>query len=124
MIIPMSAYRPFRIVLTLTLLAVLLLYSFALVVRPAHAQGTGGTPLETAIDNILTSVKTAVARFAPAVAFISFIVLGLMYMGSSIPVIKDWKEQNPRAFSNVMLGIGVVLLASTISGVLTNLPTQ
>ncbi len=124
MIVSINMRRRFRFVLTISLLAVLIVNFFVLAVLPAHAQAGGASSLETALDDILTAVKNAIAKFAPTVAFISFVLMGIMYMGNSIPVVKDWKESNPRVFSNVMIGIGVVLLASTVSSVLTGLSTQ
>jgi len=47
--------------------------------------------LATAIEQLFGDVQSSAQTFAPIAAVIGFLVLGLMYMGSSWPIIGDWK---------------------------------
>ena len=47
--------------------------------------------LATAIEQFFGDVQTAAQTIAPLIAVIGFIGLGVMYMGSSWPIIGDWK---------------------------------
>ena len=47
--------------------------------------------LSTAIEQFFGDVQTAAQTIAPLIAVIGFIGLGVMYMGSSWPIIGDWK---------------------------------
>lgn len=47
--------------------------------------------LATAIEDLLGDVQTTAQTIAPLVAVIGFIGLGVMYMGSSWPIVGDWK---------------------------------
>ena len=83
----------------------------------AHAQ-TGGDvagSVKTFLDSIMTIIKTA----TPVIATIAFIGLGVMYMGSAIPMIADWKKDNPKAANQVVMGLIFVLLASGAGSLLS-----
>jgi len=72
------------------------------------------------VNNFLSGVTGIVRQVAPFVALLAFIGLGIMYMGASIPMIADWKKDNPKAANSVVLGLIFVLLASGASLLLTN----
>jgi hypothetical protein len=42
-----------------------------------------------------------------------------MYMGSSWPLIGDWKRDNPRAANQVVLGLLFVIAASSITTIIS-----
>ncbi|MBL1137997.1 MAG: hypothetical protein D8M56_22065, partial [Chloroflexi bacterium] len=45
--------------------------------------------------------------------------LPYMYLGSSIPVIAEWKKNNPQASSSVVMGLIFVLLASSVASLIS-----
>ncbi len=47
--------------------------------------------LSQAIQNLFTDIRDVAQIIAPIAAIIGFIGLGIMYMGSSWPIIGDWK---------------------------------
>lgn len=47
--------------------------------------------LTAAIEQFFTEVQGVAQLIAPIVAVIGFLGLGLMYLGSSWPIIGDWK---------------------------------
>jgi hypothetical protein len=46
---------------------------------------------------------------------IGFIGLGVMYMGSSWPLVGDWKKDNPKAANQVVVGLLFVIFASSVT---------
>jgi hypothetical protein len=71
--------------------------------------------LTTEVEAFFNDLKALAQVIAPIVAFLGFCGLGIMYMGSSIPIISDWKRNNPQASSQVVLGLIFVLLASSVA---------
>ena len=76
--------------------------------------------LSTQLDSIFTSLIQIAKNIAPAVGILGFIGLGILYMGSSWPIISTWKQQNPQAVGNVMMGLFFVLFASLIVSIIPN----
>ena len=64
------------------------------------------------IQQGLDQAQNVLAAIAASFAVIAFICLGIMYMGSSIPIVSDWKANNPKAFSNVTVGLILTIVAS------------
>ena len=52
---------------------------------------------------------------APIAAVIGFVGLGIMYMGSSWPLLGDWKKDNPKAASQVVIGLLFVIFAASVT---------
>lgn len=75
--------------------------------------------LRTEIENFFQDVQDLMQVIAPVFAFLGFCGLGLMYMGSSLPVVGDWKKDNPRASSQVIGGLFFILIASTMASVIS-----
>ena len=71
--------------------------------------------LTTEVEAFFNDLKALAQVIAPIVAFLGFVGLGIMYMGSSIPIISDWKRNNPQASSQVVMGLIFVLLASSVA---------
>jgi type IV secretory pathway VirB2 component (pilin) len=71
--------------------------------------------LATAIEQLLGDVQAAAQTVAPLVAVIGFIGLGIMYMGSSWPIVGDWKKDNPKAANQVVVGLLFVIFASSVT---------
>jgi hypothetical protein len=45
--------------------------------------------------------------------------LPYMYMGSSWPLISDWKRDNPKAANQVVIGLLFVVFASSVTALIT-----
>ena len=84
--------------------------------------------LTDAIQQLFTDLQDIAQLIAPIAAVIGFLGLGLMYMGSSWPIIGDWKRDNPKAANQVVIGLLFVVFASgvcvcissgSVSGLLT-----
>lgn len=45
--------------------------------------------------------------------------LPYMYMGSSWPLIGDWKRDNPKAANQVVIGLLFVVFASSVTALIT-----
>jgi type IV secretory pathway VirB2 component (pilin) len=71
--------------------------------------------LSTAIEDLMGDVQGAAQTIAPLVAVIGFIGLGVMYMGSSWPIVGDWKKDNPKAANQVVVGLLFVIFASSVT---------
>ncbi len=71
--------------------------------------------LANEIELFFEDIKALMQVIAPVVAFLGIVGLGLMYMGSSLPIISDWKRNNPQAASQVIMGLFFVLVASTVA---------
>lgn len=79
-----------------------------------NAQTVGDT-----VRSFLCEVYNTVLFAAGVMALIGCLGLALMYFSSTIPVLKQWKEENPRAAGAVVTGMFVLLLVSggTVAGV-------
>ncbi|MDX2137566.1 MAG: hypothetical protein SF123_05680, partial [Chloroflexota bacterium] len=61
---------------------------------PTHSptcQGAALVDLSTAIQDLFGDIQSVAQIIAPIAAVIGFVGLGIMYMGSSWPLIGDWK---------------------------------
>ena len=67
------------------------------------------------IEQWFAEAQTVAQLVAPMAAFLGFIGVGLMYMGSSWPIIGQWKQDNPRAANQVVIGLLFVVAASTLA---------
>jgi len=75
--------------------------------------------VSTAIETFFTDLQGLLQVVAPIFAFLGVVGLGLMYMGSSMPVIGDWKKNNPQAASSVVMGLVFVLFASSVASLIS-----
>lgn len=73
----------------------------------------------TAIEAFFTDIQALAQIIAPIFAFLGVLGLGLMYLGSSFPVISDWKRNNPQAASSIVMGLVFVLLASSVASLIS-----
>lgn len=67
------------------------------------------------IQQLFGDVQGIVQVIAPIAAVIGFIGLGIMYMGSSWPLVGDWKKDNPKAASQVVIGLLFVIFAASVT---------
>jgi phage-related minor tail protein len=75
--------------------------------------------LSTAIQDLFGDIQSVAQVIAPIAAIIGFIGLGIMYMGSSWPLIGDWKRDNPKAANQVVIGLLFVVFASSVTALIT-----
>ncbi len=75
--------------------------------------------LKDAIQKLFTDAKDIAQLIAPLCAVLGFIGLGIMYMGSSWPLISDWKRDNPRAANQVVLGLIFIIVASSVTTIIS-----
>ena len=75
--------------------------------------------LAQAIQDLFNDILTTAQTIAPVVAVIGFIGLGIMYLGSSWPIIGDWKRDNPKASNYVIVGLLFVIFASSVTARIT-----
>jgi len=75
--------------------------------------------LGDAVQELFTDIRGVAQLIAPIAAVIGFLGLGLMYMGSSWPIIGDWKKDNPKAANQVVVGLLFVVFASSVTALIT-----
>lgn len=71
-----------------------------------------------AIRGFITEIQNLLIAIAGSIAVIGVLGLAFMYLGSSLPIISDWKQNNPKAFTNVSIGLLLTVFAAG-GGVLT-----
>jgi len=79
----------------------------------------GRMNLADAVQQLFTDIRDVAQIIAPIVAVIGFVCLGIMYMGSSLPFIADWKKDNPKAANQVVIGLLFVIFASSVTALIT-----
>ena len=75
--------------------------------------------LSDAIQQLFTDIRSTAQIIAPVCAVIGFLGLGIMYLGSSWPIIGDWKKDNPKAANQVVVGLLFVIFASSVTTLIT-----
>ena len=75
--------------------------------------------LSDAIQQLFTDLRNAAQLVAPIAAVLGFLGLGIMYMGSSWPIVGDWKRDNPKAANQVVIGLLFVIFASSVTTLIT-----
>ncbi len=75
--------------------------------------------LSQAIQDLFNDIRDVAQIIAPIAAIIGFIGLGIMYMGSSWPIIGQWKQDNPRAANQVVVGLLFVVFASSVTALVS-----
>lgn len=65
-----------------------------------------------AIIEFVESVQEVLLAISGTVAVIGILGLGMMYVGSSLPLISEWKQNNPKAFRDVTWGLIFLIFAS------------
>jgi hypothetical protein len=75
--------------------------------------------LKTQIEQFFTDAKSIMQVVAPVVAFLGFVGVGVMYMGSSWPLISKFKRDNPDMASTVILGLIFTIAASSLAALVS-----
>ncbi|MEP7285030.1 MAG: hypothetical protein ABI947_04595 [Chloroflexota bacterium] len=74
--------------------------------------------LKTQIEQFFTDVKDIAKLLAPVAAFIGIVGAGIIYTGAGLPVIGTLKRNNPDLMNNILIGMGVLIAAGTISSLI------
>lgn len=65
------------------------------------------------VQDFFKLLEGTLLTISGSVAVIGVIGLGIMYAGSSLPLISDWKQNNPKAFSQVTWGLIFLVFAGS-----------
>ncbi len=65
-----------------------------------------------AVQNFIHDIEGLLLAISGSFAVIGVLGLGFMYLGSSLPLLSQWKQDHPRAFSDVAVGLFLLVLAS------------
>ncbi len=84
------------------LLAILVLL---IVAGPVSAQAD----VEGQVTDFFTTIEDLMIAVATSAAVIGFLGLALMNLGSSIPFIAEWKQENPKAARSVITGLLILI---------------
>jgi hypothetical protein len=87
--------------------------------RPIQYRRVFIVSLSQTIEQWFSEAQAVAQLVAPMAAFLGFIALGIMYMGSSFPIIGQWKQDNPRAANQVVMGLIFVIAASTVASLIS-----
>ena len=74
--------------------------------------------LKTQIQQFFTDAKDVLRLITPMIAFIGIVGLGVMYLGSSWPIIGSFRRNNPDMANNVALGLAFCIAAGTLSSLI------
>jgi len=91
----------------------------ALAHRLFHMWRAFPVSLSQTIEQWFAEAQSVAQLVAPMAAFLGMIGLGVMYMGSSWPIISQWKQDNPRAANQVVVGLLFVIAASTVASLIS-----
>ena len=76
----------------------------AVVTSPVYAQD----PVAS-VEDFFTTVENLMMAVATSAAVIGFIGLAIMNLGSSIPFVAEWKQENPKAARSVVTGLIILI---------------
>lgn len=65
------------------------------------------------IEGFLSGIETALKAAAGSAAVIGVMGLAFMYLGSSFPIVSDWKASHPKAASDVTIGLCLLVLVGS-----------
>jgi len=71
--------------------------------------------LKTQFEQLFSDVKDVLKTISPICAFIGLVGAGIIYMGSSWPIIGKLKRDNPDLMNNMLIGMAILLGAGTLS---------
>jgi len=84
----------------------LLALQLVVIAAPVMAQGSdvGGQ-----VEGFFADLEGILTAVATSCAVIGFIGLAIMNLGSSLPLIADWKQENPKAARQVIMGLIILI---------------
>ena len=84
----------------------LMILVLMLVVVPISAQDADVTGQ---VEGFFQTIEDLMMAVATSAAVIGFIGLAIMNLGSSIPFIAEWKQENPKAARSVVTGLIILI---------------
>ena len=75
--------------------------------------------LSQAVQDLFNDIRDVAQIVAPIAAVIGFVALGIMYLGFSWPILASWKQENPRAANQVVIGLLFIIFASSVTALIT-----
>gem|GEM_PF-365880 len=85
----------------------------------SHLRGVFHVNLSQAIQDLFNDIRDVAQIIAPIAAVIGFLGLGVMYLGSSWPIVGDWKKDNPKASNQVVIGLFFIVFASSVTALIS-----
>lgn len=76
-----------------------------IVASPVYAQAD----VAGQVEDFFTTIEDLMIAVATSAAVIGFLGLALMNLGSSIPFIAEWKQENPKAARSVITGLLILI---------------
>jgi hypothetical protein len=61
------------------------------------------------VEGFFTTIEDLMITVATSAAVIGFLGLALMNLGSTIPFIAEWKQENPKAARSVITGLLILI---------------
>ncbi|MCC7206901.1 MAG: hypothetical protein IT323_06320 [Anaerolineae bacterium] len=74
--------------------------------------------LKAQLEQFFNDIKDVLKIISPICAFIGLVGAGVIYMGSSWPVVGKLKRDNPDLMNNMFIGMAVLLAAGTVSALI------
>ena len=65
--------------------------------------------VEGQVTDFFATIESLMIAVASSAAVIGFLGLALMYLSSSIPFMAEWKQENPKAARNVIMGLVILI---------------
>ncbi len=65
------------------------------------------------ITDFVSDVEQLLMTIAGSMAVIGVLGLSFMYLGASLPFMAQWKQDHPRAFNDIALGLLFLAVASS-----------
>lgn len=85
--------------------ALLALGIILIVTVPVYAQ----SDVAGQVEGFFQTIEDLMIAVATSAAVIGFLGLALMNLGSSIPFIAEWKQENPKAARSVITGLIILI---------------
>jgi hypothetical protein len=65
--------------------------------------------VETQVTDFFQTIEDVMIAIATSAAVIGFLGLALMNLGSSLPIMAEWKQENPKAARSVIMGLIILI---------------
>ena len=88
-----------------TLVLLLLIPVLTLLAVPVSAQAD----VTGQVEGFFQTIEDLMMAVATSAAVIGFIGLAIMNLGSSIPFVAEWKQENPKAARSVVMGLVILV---------------
>jgi hypothetical protein len=86
----------------------LFLFILTVMITPVQAQA-----VTQQVETFFTDIEALMMAVATSAAVIGFIGLAIMNLGAPIPLIAEWKQENPKAARSVLWGLILLVFVGT-----------